>query len=162
MHRSLLAGLAALFVVTGGTANAQVSDDVVKIGVLTDMSGPASAPTGPGSVAAAEMAVADFGGSVLGRSVQILQADCQNKPNVAAAIARQWVDDDGVDVMREQPADRDQAGGVCVVADDRIRLELLGRHLKIVSTCPGQGDRVAGVAEPLCNDATQFRVAPGD
>ena len=57
-------GLAALSV-TG--ASAQVSDDVVKIGVLTDMSGPASTPTGQGSVTAAQMAVEDFGGTVLGK-----------------------------------------------------------------------------------------------
>ena len=69
MQRIVLAGLAALLICTSGAAKAQISDDVVKIGVLTDMSGPASTPTGPGSVAAAEMAVADFGGTVLGKPI---------------------------------------------------------------------------------------------
>ena len=54
----------------GGVARAQVSDDVVKIGVLTDLSGPAATATGPGSVAAAQMAVDDFGGKVLGKPIR--------------------------------------------------------------------------------------------
>jgi len=62
MHRVWLACLAVLFVLSGGVAHAQISDDVVKIGVLTDLSGPAATATGPGSVTAAQMAVEDFGG----------------------------------------------------------------------------------------------------
>src|SRR5205814_98517 len=73
-------------------ANAQISDDVVKIGVLTDLSGPASSPTGPGSVAAAQMAVDDFGGKVVGKPVVVISADHQIKPDVGAAIARRWYD----------------------------------------------------------------------
>src|SRR5947208_6870710 len=69
MHRVRLACLAALFVLSGGAAHAQISDDVVKIGVLTDLSGPAATATGPGSVTAAQMAVEDFGGKVLGEPI---------------------------------------------------------------------------------------------
>src|SRR3984893_3383875 len=90
MHRIWLAGLAALFACVSSAASAQVSDDVVKIGVLTDISGPASTPTGPGSVAAAEMAVADFGGNVLGKPITVISGDHQLKPDVAGGIAREW------------------------------------------------------------------------
>src|SRR6202045_4579905 len=101
MQRIWLAGLAALLVWASGAAKAQVSDDVVKIGVLTDMSGPASTPTGPGSVAAAEMAVADFGGNVLGKPITVISADHQLKPDIAAGIAREWYDRDQLDLIVE-------------------------------------------------------------
>jgi ABC-type branched-subunit amino acid transport system substrate-binding protein len=64
-----------------------VADGNVRIGVLTDMSGAYSSFSGPGSVTAARMAVADFGGSVLGRPIEVISADHQNKPDNAAAIA---------------------------------------------------------------------------
>src|ERR1700727_2795584 len=103
MQRIVLAGFAALLVCTSGAAMAQVSDDVVKIGVLTDMSGPASPPPGRGSVAAAEMAVADFGGTVLGKPIAVISADHQLKPDVAAGIAREWYDRDQVDLIVDVP-----------------------------------------------------------
>ena len=121
MQRILLAGLAALLVCASGTAMAQVSDDVVKIGVLTDMSGPASTPTGPGSVAAAEMAVADFGGNVLGKPIRVISADHQLKPDVAAGIAREWYDRDQVDLIVDVPV---SAVGLAVqgVANEKKKL----------------------------------------
>ena len=121
MQRILLAGLAALFVCIGGAANAQISDDVVKIGVLTDLSGPAATPTGPGSVAAAEMAVADFGGTVLGKPIQVISADHQLKPDVAAGIAREWYDRGQVDLIVDVPV---SAVGLAVqgVANEKKKL----------------------------------------
>jgi branched-chain amino acid transport system substrate-binding protein len=121
MQRVLLAGLAALLVCTSGAAKAQVSDDVVKIGVLTDMSGPASTPTGPGSVAAAEMAVADFGGNVLGKPITVISADHQLKPDVAAGIAREWYDRNQVDLIVDVPV---SAVGLAVqgVANEKKKL----------------------------------------
>jgi branched-chain amino acid transport system substrate-binding protein len=121
MQRIWLAGLAALLVCTSGAAEAQVSDDVVKIGVLTDMSGPASTPTGPGSVAAAEMAVADFGGTVLGKPITVISADHQLKPDVAAGIAREWYDRDQVDLIVDVPV---SAVGLAVqgVANEKKKL----------------------------------------
>jgi branched-chain amino acid transport system substrate-binding protein len=80
-------------------ARAQISDDVVKIGVLTDMNGPASTPTGQGSVTAAQMAVDDFGGKVLGKPISVIVGDHQIKPDVGATIARRWFDLDKVDVI---------------------------------------------------------------
>jgi len=84
-------------------ANAQVSDGVVKIGVLSDMSSLYADIGGPGSVAAARMAVEDFGAAKKGMKVEIVSADHQNKPDVGSAIARQWYDVDKVDVIVDVP-----------------------------------------------------------
>src|SRR5271156_3210680 len=121
MQRMRLVLLATLFACSSGIASAQVSDDVVKIGVLTDLSGPAATATGPGSVAAAQMAVDDFGGTVLGKPIELISADHQIKPDVAAGIARQWYDVDHVDLIVDVPV---SAGGLAVqqVANDRKRL----------------------------------------
>ncbi|RYY17367.1 MAG: hypothetical protein EON55_02330 [Alphaproteobacteria bacterium] len=73
----------------------------LRIGIITDMSGQYSDGNGAGSVAAARLAVADFGGSVLGRPIEVVYADHQNKPDVAAGIVRQWLDTGGVDVVAE-------------------------------------------------------------
>jgi len=113
--------LSILFVFSSGLARAQISDDVVKIGVLTDLSGPAATATGPGSVAAAQMAVDDFGGQVLGKPIALVSADTQNKPDNAAGIARQWYDVDKVDLIVDVPV---SAVGLAVqnVANDRKKL----------------------------------------
>src|SRR4051794_34520049 len=84
-------------------AHAQVSDDVVKIGVLADMNGLYSDLSGPGSVAAAQMAVEDFGGKVLGKRIEVISADHQNKPDVGANIARRWFDQEQVDAIVDVP-----------------------------------------------------------
>lgn len=86
-----------------GPAAAQVSDDVVRIGVLTDLSGPYADSGGKGSVAAATMAVRDAGGRVLGKPVEVISADHQNKPDVASALARRWYDVDRVDAIVDLP-----------------------------------------------------------
>jgi branched-chain amino acid transport system substrate-binding protein len=85
------------------SADAQISDNVVKIGVLTDLSGPAATPTGTGSVVAAQMAADDFGGSVAGKPIVIVSADHQIKPDVGSAIARRWYDVEEVDVIVDVP-----------------------------------------------------------
>ncbi len=77
----------------------QVSDDTVRIGVLNDMSGPYADITGRSSLIAVQMAVEDFGGTVLGRKIEVLSADHQNKPDVGSAIVRRWYDEGGVDVV---------------------------------------------------------------
>ncbi len=121
MQRSWLVLLSALFAVSSGLAKAQVSDDVVKIGVLTDLSGPAATATGPGSVVAAQMAVEDFGGTVLGKPIQVISADHQIKPDIAAGIAREWYDRDQVDLIVDVPV---SAVGLAVqnAANDRKKL----------------------------------------
>lgn len=77
----------------------KLSDGIVRIGVLTDMSGVYSDLAGPGSVTAAQMAVEDFGGKVLGMPVDVVSADHQNKPDLAANTARQWFDTRQVDAI---------------------------------------------------------------
>jgi len=79
-------------------ARAQVSDDVVRIGVLNDQSGLYADLGGPGSVTAARMAVEDAGGVVLGKPVEIVFADHQNKSDIGVAVARQWFDVGKVDM----------------------------------------------------------------
>src|SRR3974390_1311353 len=80
-------------------AQSKISDGVVKLGVITDMSGPYSDNNGPGSVYAARMAVEDFGGKVLGVPVELIFADHQNKPDIALNIARHWIDEEKVDAF---------------------------------------------------------------
>jgi branched-chain amino acid transport system substrate-binding protein len=87
----------------GTTAHAQLSDNTLKIGVLTDMTGPASTPTGQGSVTAAQMAIDDFGGSVLGKKIELIFADHQLKPDIGASIARRWYDVEQVDLIVDVP-----------------------------------------------------------
>src|SRR5215470_10542643 len=86
-----------------GVAQAQVSDGVIKIGVLSDMSGLYKDIGGPGSVVAARMAVEDSGIEKRGYKVEIVSADHQNKPDVGSQIARQWYDADKVDVIVDVP-----------------------------------------------------------
>jgi branched-chain amino acid transport system substrate-binding protein len=96
---SIALGAVIVGVVVGAVgARAQVSDDVVRIGVLNDQSGLYADLGGPGSVIAARMAVADVGGSVLGKPVEIIVADHQNKADIGAAIARRWFDAEKVDM----------------------------------------------------------------
>ena len=103
-RRVLLGGLAAAPLATPGIIRAQTSSKPVKIGLLSDMSGPYRDVGGPGNRAAVELAVQDFGGSVLGRPIEVVQGDDQNKPDVAAGLARQWIDDNGVDVLMDGAA----------------------------------------------------------
>jgi branched-chain amino acid transport system substrate-binding protein len=84
-------------------AVAEISGDVVKIGVLNDMSGLYADIGGAGSVEAARMAIADFGGVVNGKKIELISADHQNKPDVGSAIATQWFDNDGVDAIVDVP-----------------------------------------------------------
>jgi branched-chain amino acid transport system substrate-binding protein len=99
MRLQLLLALAVAAASLGvSAAHAQISDDVVRIGVLNDQSGLYADLGGTGSVVAARMAVEDAGGSVLGKPVEIVFADHQNKSDIGAAIARQWFDIGKVDM----------------------------------------------------------------
>ena len=94
---------AAALAFAGGAAHAQVSDGVIRIGVLNDQSSLYADLAGQGSVIAARMAVEDFGAAKKGMKVEVLSADHQNKPDVGSAIARQWYDVDKVDVIFDVP-----------------------------------------------------------
>lgn len=91
--------MAAALAWSGASFAQEVSDDVVKIAVLTDMSGTYSDLSGQGGVVAAEMAIADFGGKVLGKKIELISADHQNKADVAATKAREWFDAEQVDMI---------------------------------------------------------------
>jgi branched-chain amino acid transport system substrate-binding protein len=103
MTRALFAATCALASMAGlsAEAKAQISGDAVKIGVLNDQSGLYADFGGRGSVIAAQMAAEDFGGKVLGKPIQILSADHQNKPDIGSNIARQWFDVEGVDAIAD-------------------------------------------------------------
>ncbi len=99
-HPLFLACLMACGLGLSVAAQAQkISDDVVRIGVLSDMSGLYADTAGRGSLESAKMAVEDFGGSVLGKKIEVVWADHQNKADVGATHARTWFDRDGVDLI---------------------------------------------------------------
>jgi branched-chain amino acid transport system substrate-binding protein len=100
--------IAVVFAIAAGltlsaAASAEMSGDVVKIGVVSDMSGLYADIGGPGSVEAARMAIADFGGSVNGAKIELISADHRNKPDVGSAIATRWFGSDGVDAIVDVP-----------------------------------------------------------
>jgi branched-chain amino acid transport system substrate-binding protein len=115
------AALAAAALLATTAAQAQISDNVVKIGVLSDMNGPASTPTGQGSVTAAQMAVDDFGGKVLDKPISVIIGDHQLKPDIGAALARRWYDTEQVDLIVDVPV---SAVGLAVqtIANEKKKL----------------------------------------
>ncbi len=92
-RRTALATAASLALAKPGIIRAQTSSSPVRIGLLSDVAGPYRNIGGPGAKAAVELAVEDFGGALLGRAIEVIQADIQNKPDVASATAREWIDD---------------------------------------------------------------------
>ena len=101
MMKKALVGAVALTALMAGQAQAQYSDNKVKIGVLTDLSGTYSDLAGKGAIVAAQMAIDDFGGKVNGVPVELVSADHQNKADIASSIARKWYDAEGVDAIAE-------------------------------------------------------------
>src|SRR5476649_2259412 len=99
MKRSVFCAAVCLFAAWTFPAAAQLSDDTVKIGVATDMSSLYADINGPGAVAAVEMAIADFGGTVLGKKIEFVFGDIQNKADVAATLAGRWYSDEKVDMI---------------------------------------------------------------
>jgi branched-chain amino acid transport system substrate-binding protein len=97
----VITGVVAAIVAAGAFAQGKISDDVVKIGVLTDMSGLYADVGGQGAVVAAKMAIEDAGGKVLGKPIELISADHQNKADIAANKAREWFDTQKVDMMAE-------------------------------------------------------------
>ncbi len=89
---------------TATNSGDKVSDGIVKIGMLTDMTGVYADIVGPGAVIAANMAIADFGGKVLGKPIELIVADHQNKADLTAAKAREWFDTQKVDMLADVAA----------------------------------------------------------
>jgi branched-chain amino acid transport system substrate-binding protein len=102
-RREWMVAVAAALLEAASPAPAQISDNVVKVGVLTDMSGAYSDLAGKGSVVSAQMAIDDFGGKVRGKPILLVSADHQNKPDVGSAIANRWIDVEQVDAIVDVP-----------------------------------------------------------
>lgn len=118
-RRSALAGAAAL-----GAAGARAQAAPIRIGVLTDESGPYADSAGPGSIAAARLALQDAGPTVLGLPVEIVHADTLNKPDAAGTVAREWYDRQGVDAIVDLPV-TPVAAAVLQVARDKQRAVMI-------------------------------------
>ncbi|WP_315837461.1 ABC transporter substrate-binding protein [Bradyrhizobium prioriisuperbiae] len=108
--------------------------DGVKIGILSDMSGPYASITGPGSVVAAQMAIEDFGGSVLGKPISFVSADHQNKADLGSGIAKRWYDAEGVDAIFDVP---NSAVALAVAAISGERKKIAGFSGAATSTLTG-------------------------
>lgn len=119
-------------------ANAQISNDTVRIGVLTDMSGIYSDLAGDGAVEAVRMAVEDFGGEVLGAPIDVVVYDHLNQADVAAAKAREWFDIDGVDMI----TDLSNSGAALAVAGVAKEMQ---RHIIV------NGSSNIGVTNDVCS-----------
>jgi branched-chain amino acid transport system substrate-binding protein len=114
----LVAGAVALGLMAQ-SAVAQVSDEIIKIGVLTDMSSLYSDINGPGAVVAVQMAIDDAGGTVLGKKVELIQADVQNKADVGTSIAGRWYSSENVDVILGAAASSSSLAVAGVAADKK-------------------------------------------
>jgi len=136
--RSMIVMAAAL---ATGPAFAQYTDGVVKIGVLSDMSSLYSDIGGPGSVAAAKLAVEDFGATAKGMKVEIVSGDHQNKPDIGSNIANSWFDVDKVDVIVDVPN-----SGVALAVSEIARQK---NKLFLVS-----GAAASDLTGPKCNANT--------
>jgi branched-chain amino acid transport system substrate-binding protein len=129
-YRTLTAGVMAAALAASGAAAqtgldpGKVSDGVVKIGLILDMSGTYSELTGKGSATAAQMAVEDFGGKVLGAPIEVIVADHHNSADQAAAIARDWFDHQHVDAVVDVSGSS-EALYVQRIADTRSKIAIL-------------------------------------
>jgi branched-chain amino acid transport system substrate-binding protein len=103
MNVKVLGACVSAIALLSGAAQAEISGNAVKIGVMNDQSGLYADLAGQGSVEAARMAVEDFGASINGAPIEVLSADHQNKPDVGANIVREWIDVQGADVIVDVP-----------------------------------------------------------
>ncbi|HEY4173522.1 MAG TPA: ABC transporter substrate-binding protein, partial [Rhodopila sp.] len=92
-RRGVLGAAAVSALARPGLLRAQTASGPVRIGLLSDVAGPYRNVGGPGAKVAVELAVEDFGGSLLGRRIEVEQSDIQNKPDISSAKAREWIDD---------------------------------------------------------------------
>jgi len=138
-RRVALAGLAATPLALPGILRAQTTSNPVKIGLLSDMGGPYPDVGGPGNHVAVELAIQDFGSSVLGRPIEILQAEDQNMPDVASSLAREWIDNQAVDVLADGAA---SSSGLAIqqIAREKQRIYLI--------TSPATSDMTGKLCSP--------------
>src|SRR5476649_1964361 len=141
MRRTLLCMAACALAGWGAPAMAQLSDDVVKIGVATDMSSLYADINGPGAVVATQMAIDEFGGSVLGKKIELVSADVQNKADIAVATSGRWYDVEHVDVIL----------GAAASSSSIATMGVAGQKKKIyIATDPASSD----ITGKLCNPYT--------
>lgn len=136
--QKLLATVAVISFIT--SAQAEISNGTVKIGVLTDMSGPYADNVGAGSVLAAKMAVEDFGGKAAGMPVEVISADHQNKADIGLALARKWYDTEGVDTITEVVS-----SGVALAVQQLSR----DKDKVFLATGPGTPDLTGKACSPV-------------
>ncbi|CAN5638014.1 ABC transporter substrate-binding protein [soil metagenome] len=141
MKRGVMGVVAGVLAAWTAPAWAQLSNDTVKIGVATDMASLYSDINGPGAVAAVEMAIADFGGTVLGKKIEMVSGDVQNKADVASSMAARWYDNEKVDVILGAAASSSSIA-IMGVAGDKKRVFL--------ATDPASSD----ITGKLCNPYT--------
>ena len=123
-RRAALGGIAGAVLAQPAIIHAQTTSTPVRVGLLSDVAGPYRHIGGPGSKLAAEMAVADFGGALLGRPIEVMQGDDQNKADVAGALAREWIDDRGVTVLADGAA-TSSALAIQQIAREKKRIFLM-------------------------------------
>jgi branched-chain amino acid transport system substrate-binding protein len=116
MRRHVTVAAAIVVLASMAGARAEISNGVVKIGVLNDQSSLYADAAGPGSVLAAQMAVEDFGSIAPGIKIEVVSADHQNKPDVGSALTRRWLDVDGVDAILDVPN-----SGVALAVNEIVR-----------------------------------------
>ncbi|MGX9424890.1 MULTISPECIES: ABC transporter substrate-binding protein [Bradyrhizobium] len=136
-RRTFLAGLGAS-VLSPAIVRA-AGDTPLKFGVLTDMNGLFADNSGKGSVAAAQLAIEECGGSVLGKPIELISADHQNKPDLGGNIARQWYDQDGVDVILDVPV-----SSVCIAVQNFAK----DRNKMFITSAGGSADLSGKLCSP--------------
>lgn len=140
-RRTFLAGLGAtsLGVIASPAIVRAAGDTPLKFGVLTDMTGLFADNGGAGSVAAAQLAIDECGGTALGKPIQLISADHLNKPDVGGNIARQWYDQDGVDVILDVPV-----SSVCIAVQTFAK----ERNKMFITSAGGSADLVGKFCSP--------------
>ncbi|SJZ51119.1 branched-chain amino acid transport system substrate-binding protein [Enhydrobacter aerosaccus] len=141
MRRGLIGMAALALAASAGPGFAQVSDDVVKIGVATDMASLYADINGPGAVVATQMAIDEFGGSILGKKIELVTGDIQNKADVAATLGGRWYDSEKVDMILG-------AGG----SASSIALERVAGEKKKIFLAPDPAS--SDITGKLCNAYT--------
>jgi len=134
-----LAAAAALAFSAAGPVQAQISGNVVKIGVLNDQTALYADLGGQGSVIAAKMAVEDFKAKEKGLNVEVIFADHQNKPDVGTQIANKWIDSDGVDVIVDVPT-----SSVALAVNEVVR----GKHKVFINSGAASSDLTGSKCSP--------------
>lgn len=132
--------LATLVASVASPVLSEISNNTVKIGVLTDMSGPYADNVGPGAVLAAKMAAEDFGGAVAGAPIEIISADHQNKVDVGSGIARRWYEAEGVDAITEVVS-----SGVALAVQELSR----EKNRMLLATGPGTPELTGKACSPV-------------